>query len=135
LCSLCLAANKIEIACTCYVNLKRVAHVEYLRTLLNKTGEERAAGLSVFRGQFSEGEQILLNCGKVFEAIKMCCDVFRFERALEISLKFKTHVDSVLYLRKKYLEYANRIETNKDFIECGKEVIIYSCIRCCTDYR
>jgi len=99
-----------------------VAQVEYLRDLLKKTGEERSAGLSVFRGQFSEGEQILLNCGKVLKAIRLCCNVFRFERALEISLRFKTHVDSVLYLRKKYLEYAQRPETNPDFLKYNKEV-------------
>ncbi len=46
-------------------------------------------------------------------------------RALDIAVKYKTNVDTVLYLRSKYLEKVNKKETNKRFIQYASQVNYY----------
>ena len=43
-------------------------------------------------------------------------------RALEIALKYKTHIDTVLAFRQRYLEKFERKETNKRFIQYSEGV-------------
>lgn len=40
-----------------------------------------------------------------------------FFRALELAVKHKTHVDTVLAYRKKYLENFDKEETNKRYLQ------------------
>jgi hypothetical protein len=47
-----------------------------------------------------------------------CC------RALELAIKHKTHVDTVLFFRKKYLETFDKPETNLKFLQFKDEVRI-----------
>jgi len=42
------------------------------------------------------------------------------KRALELAVKFKTHVDTVVAYRKRWLERFARSETNPDFIKCSE---------------
>lgn len=52
----------------------------------------------------------------------MNIDNFNWERALEIALKYKTHVDTVLHFRSKYLKNLGRFEGNKRFIQYSEQV-------------
>lgn len=47
-----------------------------------------------------------------------CC------RALELAIKHKTHVDTVLFFRKKYLDAFDKPETNQKFLQFKDEVRI-----------
>jgi intraflagellar transport protein 80 len=48
-----------------------------------------------------------------------CC------RALELAIKHKTHVDTVLFFRKKYLESFDKPETSLKFLQFKNEVRIF----------
>jgi intraflagellar transport protein 80 len=50
--------------------------------------------------------------------------LFRWSRALELALKHKKHVDTVLGYRERYLERFGKIETHKMYLQYGKEVEI-----------
>ena len=43
-------------------------------------------------------------------------------RALQLALKHKTHVDTVLAFREKYLSEVGHQETIKNFVECKGQV-------------
>lgn len=47
------------------------------------------------------------------------CRVFR---ALKIAIKHKTHVDTVIAFRQKYLQDLGKDETDKLFLKCSEEV-------------
>lgn len=57
--------------------------------------------------------------GIVVHRIKTVKLIFR---ALELAVKHKTHVDTVLANRQKYLENFNRKETNKRFLQYAQGV-------------
>jgi intraflagellar transport protein 80 len=52
----------------------------------------------------------------------MHVDLFNWERALELAVQHKTHVDTVLYFRAKYLKNLGRFEGNKKFIQYSEQV-------------
>lgn len=47
-----------------------------------------------------------------------------FCRALELAVNYRTHVDTVLWKRKKYLDSIKREETNKKFLQYSQSVQI-----------
>jgi intraflagellar transport protein 80 len=83
--------NTAEVA---YAMIQEPAKVQ-IRDIAN--AECRAAELALFCRKPNEAENILL------AAIKMCIDLYEFDRCLDLAVKFKNHVDTVLYFRRKYL--------------------------------
>lgn len=49
-------------------------------------------------------------------------------RALELAVKHKTHVDTVLAYRQKFLQKFGRKETNKRFLQYAEGVSLGSCL-------
>ena len=45
-------------------------------------------------------------------------------RALKIAIKHKTHVDTVVAFRQKYLKDFGKNETDKLFLKCSEEVTL-----------
>ena len=70
----------------------------------------KAAEMALFCGQIVEPEAAFLHAGKIYRAIQLNLDLFRWERALDIALKHKTHVDTVLWFRKLHLKKIGRDE-------------------------
>ena len=58
----------------------------------------------------------------MYRAIKMNIRLYRWSRALEIAVQHKTHVDTVLGYRQKYLESIKRKESNERFIQYSEQV-------------
>lgn len=58
----------------------------------------------------------------MFKFLLLNCPFFG-DRAIEVAVKHKTHVDTVLYHRKKYLSSMNKEERNEKFLQykevCG----------------
>lgn len=52
----------------------------------------------------------------------MDVDVHLVSRALELAVKHKTHVDTVLAYRQKFLQKFGRKETNKRFLQYANGV-------------
>lgn len=52
----------------------------------------------------------------------MNIDLFNWDRALELAVKHKTHVDTVLAYKQKYLENFGRSEKSKRFLQYAQGV-------------
>ena len=105
--------------------MRQVTKVEYVQFIRSIPSEEgRQAELALFRRQPEESERILLqaNLPLVYRAIKMNLNIFRWTRALDLAVKYKTHIDTVLGYRQKYLSDFQREETNSKFLQYFKQV-------------
>ena len=49
---------------------------------------------------------------------------FRWERALQIAQKHKSHVATVLLERSKYLTRTGKAETDKQYLQCTADVAV-----------
>ena len=95
-----------------------VCHVKNIPSLQGKTAE-----LALLRKQPMEAESILLSAQLIYRAIKMWMDLFQWDRALELSIRFKTHLDTVMYYRQKYLRALEKQENNPRFLHYGSGVL------------
>ena len=79
-------------------------YIKYIKTIPSEEG--KLAELALYRRQPEEAERILLQAKPqlVYRAIKLNIRIYRWERALEIAQKFKSHVDTVLGYRQRFLE-------------------------------
>ena len=78
--------------------------------------------MAAFKREPEEAERILLGAGFVFRAIELNLRLFDWDRALEIALEHKTHIDTVLCFRAAYLRRSRRREDKKDFVAAAREV-------------
>uniref|UniRef100_A0A3Q4BDA6 Uncharacterized protein n=1 Tax=Mola mola TaxID=94237 RepID=A0A3Q4BDA6_MOLML len=102
------------------VFLPRVQYINYIKERPSK--ESSLAHMLLFSGQVQEAEATLLQAGLTYQAIQVNIDLFNWERALELAVKHKTHVDTVLAYRQKFLEKFGRKETNKRFLQYAEGV-------------
>ncbi|KAJ3045285.1 Intraflagellar transport protein 80 [Rhizophlyctis rosea] len=107
--------NTAEVAYAAIDEVQKVEYVCYIRDI--PTPEGRSAELALLRHQHKEAETILLSANMIYRAIRMWLNLFNWDRALEIAVKYKTHVDTVLYFRDKYLRSMGRKETSKRFLQ------------------
>ena len=78
--------------------------VNFLQGIKNLQSKEcRNAEMALFCGQPQDGENILLQSGQHFRAIQLNMQQAQWERALDLAVKHKTHVDTVIGYRTKYL--------------------------------
>jgi intraflagellar transport protein 80 len=75
--------------------------------------------MALFRRQPEEAERTLLQASPplVYRAIKMNINLFRWVRALDLALKHRSHIDTVLGYRQRYLAEFNREETLQKFLQ------------------
>ncbi len=67
---------------------------------------------------------MLLQAGLHFRAILLNIYLHQWEKALDLAIKHKTHVDTVLAYRVKHLNRCEKEETIKRYIQYMKEVEI-----------
>jgi len=105
--------------------LVEVGKLEYMEHVSEKVYSEegKAAAIALYRRCPDEAEAILLQAKPplLYRAIKMNIRLFRWNRAMEIALKNKKHVDTVLGYRARYLERFGKVETNAKFLQYSKE--------------
>uniref|UniRef100_A0A8C7YBK8 Intraflagellar transport 80 homolog (Chlamydomonas) n=1 Tax=Oryzias sinensis TaxID=183150 RepID=A0A8C7YBK8_9TELE len=107
--------------------------VEYISMIKEQPSKESAlAHMLLFSGQVQEAESALLQAGLIYQAIQVNIDLFNWERALELAVKHKTHVDTVLAYREKFLQKFGKKETNKRFLHYSEGVLCWqkNCICC-----
>jgi intraflagellar transport protein 80 len=78
--------------------------------------EGRNAEIALYMRSPDEAESILLQAGLYYRAIKMRIRMYHWSKALEIALRYKTHVDTVVAYRRRYLETFKREETMQAFL-------------------
>ncbi len=57
-----------------------------------------------------------------YRAIKMNIKMYKWDKALDIAIAQKTHVDTVIAYRRRFLEQYNKEETNDRFKQLGQEI-------------
>ncbi len=78
--------------------------------------------MALLRKQPKEAENILLSANLIYRCIRMWIDLYNWDRALDLALKYKTHVDTVLHFRSKYLNAIGKPEDNKRFLQYSESV-------------
>lgn len=57
-----------------------------------------------------------------YRAIKLNIKLYKWDKALDIAIAQKTHVDTVIAYRKRFLEQYNKEETNERFKQLSQEI-------------
>jgi intraflagellar transport protein 80 len=125
LASMAIAKKHLDAAETALCEVNEVAKVEYIQYIKSIPSEEgRTAEMSLFKRQPDEAERILLQASPplIYRAIKMNINLYRWNRALEIALKFKSHVDTVLAYRQQYLQEFGKTENMSKFQQYASQV-------------
>lgn len=104
-----------EVAYAAIDEADKVQFIQHIRELPSK--EARAAEMALFCGQSSDAEGILLQANLIFRAIMLNIQLYNWDRALELAVKHKTHVDTVLAYRQQYLQNFDKKEANKRFLQ------------------
>lgn len=111
--------------------------MEFIQAIKAIPSEEgRQAELALFRRHPDEAERILLQASPplVYRAIKLNIGLFRWARALDLALKHKAHVETVLAYRQKNLQSFEREETNPKFLQYFKQVQVFEVTDSAPDY-
>lgn len=119
----CLAAMSIycreletaEIALASIDEVDKVQFINYIKELPSEAAKNSA--LALYCKKVTEAEQILIQANLYYRAIKMNIKLFRWEQALKLAVKYKTHVDTVIYFRQQYLDDTDQKEDNATFKE------------------
>ncbi|KAJ3393213.1 Intraflagellar transport protein 80 [Lobulomyces angularis] len=111
--------NTAEVAYASIQELAKVQYICYIRDI--PSAEARTAELALLRRQPKEAENILISANLIYRALKMWMNLYQWDRALELAVKFKSHVDTVLYCRKKYLKSMDKTEFNKRFLQFNND--------------
>jgi len=118
--SMALSKKQLDTAEIALAELNEVAKVEYIQYIKKIPSEEgRQAELVLYRRQPDEAEKILLQASPplIYRAIKLNINLFRWSRAVDLAVKHKVHIDTVLAYRQKYLDEFQREETNQKFVQ------------------
>ena len=59
-----------------------------------------------------------------YRAIKMNIKLYKWDKALDIAIAQKTHVDTVIAYRKRFIEQYNKQETNDRFTQLNQEITV-----------
>lgn len=118
-----IANKQLAVAEAGYAALDAVDKLQYIASIKElPTEEARNAELALFRRRPDEAEAILLQSGMTFRAIYSNLRLFAWERALELAVGHKTHVDTVLWYRAGHLKEAGRTETSERYLELAGQV-------------
>lgn len=117
-----LETAEIALAALSYVD--KLEYMLYLRSIPSEPG--RNAELALYRRCPEEAERILLQANPplLYRAIKMNIRLFRWGRALELAVNQRSHVDTVLAYRQRYLESMGREENDPRFLQYSQQVKI-----------
>ncbi|KAJ1088022.1 hypothetical protein NDU88_001181 [Pleurodeles waltl] len=125
LAAMAVASKDMTTAEVAYASIGEIDKVQYINGIKDLPSKEsRLANTLLFNGNVQDAETVLLQAGLIYQAIRININLYNWERALELAVKHKTHVDTVLAYRQKYLEDFNKQETNKRFLQYAEGVVV-----------
>uniref|UniRef100_W5M7E3 Intraflagellar transport 80 n=1 Tax=Lepisosteus oculatus TaxID=7918 RepID=W5M7E3_LEPOC len=123
LAAMAIASKELTTAEIAYAAIGEIDKVQYINSIKELPSKESSlAYMMLFSGNVQEAEGILLQAGLIYQAIQVHINLYNWDRALELAVKYKTHVDTVLAYRQKYLEDFAKKETNKRFLQYSEGV-------------
>uniref|UniRef100_A0A8C7L7T0 Intraflagellar transport 80 homolog (Chlamydomonas) n=1 Tax=Oncorhynchus kisutch TaxID=8019 RepID=A0A8C7L7T0_ONCKI len=113
-----MANRELTTAEVAYAAIGEVDKVQYINSIKDLPSKESSvAHMLLFSGHVQEAEATLLQAGLVYQTIQVHINLYNWDRALELAVKHKTHVDTVLAYRLKFLQDFSKKETNKRFMQ------------------
>lgn len=109
-----------EVALAAIDEVDKLQYVVYIQGI--PLVERQTAELACLQRRFDEAEAILLQAGLPFRAIEMHMRMLHWERALDLAVAKKTHIDTVLAYRERFLVRRGLKETNPKFLEFSQSV-------------
>lgn len=122
-----LHKRNLDVAEMALAAIKAVDKLEYILTIKAIPSEEgRNAQLALCRRCPDEAEKILLQASPplVHRAIKLNIHLYKWSRALELAVQYRSHVDTVLAYRQRYLNDFKREETDARFQQYASQVTV-----------
>jgi len=116
----CRELNTLEIALAVIDEADKVQYINYIKELPSEPA--RNAALSLYCKKVNEAESILMGARLYYRAIKMNIKMYKWDKALDIAIAQKTHVDTVIAYRKRFLEQYQKEETNERFTQLNQEI-------------
>lgn len=118
-----------EIALAAISELDKLQYILWVKDIPSEEG--RNAELMLYMRETEKAESILLQASPplLYRAIKMNIRLFKWKRALELAVTNKTHVDTVLGYRQKYLQQTGKTERDPKFLQYGKMEIDWEAIK------
>ncbi|BFZ00478.1 hypothetical protein BsWGS_03517 [Bradybaena similaris] len=107
--------NTAEVAYAAIQEADKVQFIINIKEIPVK--EARNAEMALLYGNQQDAEAILLQAGLIFRAIMLNIQLYNWDRALELAVKHKTHVDTVLGHRQTFLARFDKPETNKRYLQ------------------
>jgi len=111
--------NTAEIALAAIDSIDKVQMINKIKELPSEAAKN--AYLALYFHKPNEAEQILLQAKLFYRAIKLNIKLFRWDKALDLAINHKTHLETVLAYRKKYNERVGKEETSKKFAKLFTE--------------
>ncbi|CAH8502920.1 unnamed protein product [Heterobilharzia americana] len=125
LAGLAINAKSLDIAEIAFAQIEEVDKVEYIRYIKSlPTPEMKNAEMLLLSGEYQEAEGVLLQHHLYFRAIMLNLHAFKWNRALELAIKYDLAMDIVFSMRHDYLQQLNRSEELNLFTTQTKQVIL-----------
>ncbi|KAF6215468.1 hypothetical protein GE061_010222 [Apolygus lucorum] len=108
--------KEIDTAESAYAAINQFDKVLYLQHIREiKLKPVQMAEMSLLGGNVQEAEALLLQNGMIFRAIMTNISTHNWERALEIATRNRTHIDTVLLYRQRFMDRLGKQEANEKF--------------------
>ena len=115
--------SQIEIALQGLTALEEPDKILFLRSIQNLPLQpQKDAELCLYRKNIKSAENILLQNDLIYRAIELNMRLFKWRRALEIAIDYRTHIDTVIAFRNRYLENLRKDEGIELFLKYKSEV-------------
>nr|XP_022919132.1 intraflagellar transport protein 80 homolog [Onthophagus taurus] len=119
------SADTLDVAEEAYAAINQFDKVFYIQHLKEMpTKAQQLAGAALLGGSLQTAESILIHNGMVYQAILINLQLFNWDRALDLATKHKSHIDTVLYVRQRYLDKIQKQEVNEKFVKLRNSVNI-----------
>ncbi|OHT07478.1 hypothetical protein TRFO_24303 [Tritrichomonas foetus] len=120
-CAACaIQAGEVDAAQEAYAALSLVDRVMFLGKVKKmKSPASRNAMIAILQGRVNEAEEILIQGGCIFRAVKMNISMGRWDKALAIAKRTNKFVEVVAAYRTEFLKEMNMEETDQNFIKIG----------------
>ncbi|RWS22795.1 hypothetical protein B4U80_04886, partial [Leptotrombidium deliense] len=115
-----LHGRQLEMAEVAYAEIDKLDKVFYIQKIQKLTNKDaRNAEIALIAGNVREAENILLVAGYVLRAIMLNIDLYYWEKALDLAMKYNknNYIDIVLYYRQQFLERFDKSEDSQKFMK------------------
>jgi intraflagellar transport protein 80 len=113
--------NTVEIALAQIDEADKVQYIDHIQQKLTSEPARQAAML-VYQKRIPEAETILLQARLFYRAIKLNIRLYRWDRAMDIAVQNKTHVDTVIAYRQRFLQQYGREENNERMKQYARDI-------------